>query len=194
MRLGSKTDLIDFGETTDRIGVMKSSFSLVRATVFALFLAAPALPAAQQLVYEREYSLMPGDSNLLSMTLEPDGTMVVERPAMMTNSGVITGNVPARHYERLRTALDTIRVTTTDLESDLRQRSRVEFFHVSDVETSRFYALDANRSVAASIEVDSLQPRAQHFDDDMRLHALRDLERQWWQLMEQIMTDTGGPE
>lgn len=173
---------------------MKSSFSLVRATVFAVFLASPTLLIAQQLVYEREYSLMPGGSNLLSMTLDPDGAMVIERPAMMTDSGVITGTVPSRHYENLRTALDTIQVTTTDLESDLRQRSRVEFFHVSDVETSRFYAVDANRRVAASIKIDSLQPRARHFDDDMRLRALRDLERQWWRLMEQIMTDTKGTE
>jgi len=164
----------------------------LRWVAVALLLAAPTLLSGQQLVYEREYSLFAGGSNRLTMTLEPDGTMTVVRPEMMTDSGRLQGKVAAGEYDRLQAALLSMNVRTADLRADLRQRLRTELFHVSDVETSRFFSFDANRRVEASIEVDSLQPLARRFDDDMRLRAMHDLEQQWWRLMEQVRKETAG--
>ena len=172
---------------------MKTSLGVSCGAALGILLAAlPTLLPAQQLVYEREYALIADAANTLSITLEPDGSTVINRPVMMTRSGVLRGKVPAHRYDELRAALDAVQVSTSDLDSDLRQRTRVELFHISDVETSRFIHLNASREVAASIEVDSLEPLARHFDDDMRLRALHELERQWWQLMHEVMAQTGG--
>ena len=148
--------------------------------------------SAQQLVYEREYSMFQNGSRVLLMTLDPDGSLRVQRPAMMTHAGIHQASVPVEHYQQLRAALDAVQTDSRNLKEDLRERARIELFHVSDVETSRFARLDASRAAVTRIEVESLQPMAERFNDDVRLRALLDLERQWWSLMEQAVTADGG--
>ncbi|MCA1780115.1 MAG: hypothetical protein LC637_12250 [Xanthomonadaceae bacterium] len=167
----------------------KAVFGLMLGAVWVV--ASGALPA-QQLVYEREYSMFESGSRVLLMTLDPDGSLRVERPAMMTHSGSHRATVPVAHYQQLSAALDAIQADSRSLKEDLRERARVELFHVSDVETSRFARLDARRAAVTRIEIESLQPMAERFDDDVRLRALLDLEQHWWQLMKQVIAVDGG--
>ncbi len=155
--------------------------------------AAPLPAAAEALRYERVYAIFDARANTLRITLDNSGLVTIERPALMTHAGVHVRQLKGDDYHRLRQAYDDARVDTRSLREDVRQRAEAERFEVSDPEYSRFYSLDDNRQMIDSVEVESLEPFARQFADDVRLQALDALEKEWWRLMQDALAREGTP-
>ncbi len=147
----------------------------------------PAMALGQTLVYEREFTLIAEADNSLRMTLEANDLLTVERPIFMTRPGRFEYQLPAGSHVRLAAELTRAAVDSRALDEDVQRRAENELRHVSDDEISRFLQLDARRQVTTGVEVVSLEPWSMHFPDDVRLAALLDLQRAWYDLMDRAM-------
>ncbi len=153
-----------------------------------LMLLSTAL-AADTLVYEREFTLIGEDDNVLRVELSPDDRMTIHRPAFMTYPGSHRLTVPAGTYKRLRSAFEAARTDSVELQRAVQQRAAETFTVVTDPEFSRFALVDPERGPLDTVTVVSLEAWAQR-SDDPRLARLDRLEREFFSLMNAELQET----
>ena len=152
-----------------------------------LVIALPALAGAQSLVYEREFTMIGGEDNVLRIELTADGTATVKRPAFMTRAGAHRGRVDAQRFRELADMLADAAGGSVGLSADLRARAANELVYVSDPEITRFARLDAARQPEVVLRAESISSWAKRFPDDQRLQRLERLEQAWLALMAEVV-------
>jgi len=161
--------------------------------ILLLAWVALAMPAsellAQSLLYEREFTMIGMQDNTLRMELTESGELTIERPAFMTHSGRHELAVQSSIYSELGDQLAARYADSRNLSSDIQQRARQDMRYVSDPEISRFYRLDQQGRKLDHVSGISLEAWADVYPDDQRLASLRNLERQWYQLMQRALED-----
>lgn len=143
--------------------------------------------SAQTLVYEREFSLAGLADNTLRISLSHDDRLVIERPAFMTHAGRFEAVAPEGTYQRLADEIAGTARIARSVNEDIQRRAASELIYVTDPEYTRFLMLGNQRQVVEAVEATSLEAWRQHFDDDIRIARLVDLERDWLDLMEQAL-------
>ena len=161
---------------------------ILLTTIALLFIAIgfATQSVAQTLVYERVYSELPAGDNIVRITLSDTGSVVIERPELMTHSGRHEFTVSPQRYTQLQQQLQSLPFDTLDLQVYLNQRSNA-LRYISHPEYSRFIALDATRTVHDMVEIQSLNANAQTLQGDSYLNLAVDLEESWWSLMNQLL-------
>jgi len=155
-------------------------------TAIALLVGSTGL-TAQTLVYEREFTLIGEAENILRITITPDNRMTIERPEFMTRPGRFEAVAPDGTHARLSSALNGVAPISRSLDQDIQRRASNEHVYVTDPELSRFLVLGNQRQVVEAVEATSIQAWHEHFKDDIRLSRLVELEKDWYELMDQAL-------
>lgn len=156
------------------------------AGFLALLIGSSAAMGQQQIVYEREFSMISGEDNTLRIVVNADGDVSIDRPAFMTHAGEHRGTISASAWSELKLVMDGIDFDSRSLAEDIALRSRNELFYVSDPELSRFSLLDGDRAPLKEVQVESLKAYAERYSDQ-RLEQLRGLELQLLELMNEVI-------
>lgn len=161
--------------------------AIIYAAIGLLISALPLALHSQMLVYEREYTSFESNDNTLKITLDQLGLVTIERPSFMTYPGQHIFRVSPHRYSDLSARLIDIPFTSEELNASVRQRVGEEMFYVSHPEYTRFQLLDEARNISDAIEIVSLRAYSSQFKDHAGLSTARDLEEEWWSMMNSLM-------
>lgn len=162
-----------------------TALSLLLATALGIF---TSNLCAQSLVYEREFTLVGEEHNTLRIELTANGTLIVDRPAFMTNSGRHEKSIDRSVYSQMADQLSVQSEGNPQLNMELQQQAMQEMRYISDPEISRFYRLDERGRKVDSVSGISLEARARVYPNVQSLISLRELEQKWYRLMQMAVS------